>query len=75
MAQGVKVDIEQVKGAISGQGVEVAGALEIHKFSLYRKLKKDDPRFSLSNLNKVCTFLERDASEFLESFPLNGTRG
>lgn len=71
MAQGVKIDIEKVKGAISGQGIKVAEALGVHQFSLYRKLKKDDPRFSLDDLNKTCAFLGRDAADFLEFFPFS----
>ena len=71
MAQGVRIDIEKVKGTISGQGGQVAEVLGINKFSLYRKLKRDAPRFSLGDLNKVCAFLDRNASEFIEFFPLS----
>ena len=74
MAQGIRIDIEKLKGALSGQGVVVAKALGIHQFSLYRKLKKSDPRLSINDLNNICNILDRDAQEFIEFFPLNGRK-
>jgi DNA-binding Xre family transcriptional regulator len=70
MARGVRVNIELLKGAITGRGVKVAEALGIHSHSLYRKLKRDDPTLNFQDLNKICAFLGRDAADFLEFFPL-----
>lgn len=68
MPIGLTVNHDKLRRTIAGAriGVEVARHMDIHRFSLYRKLgRTSGQQITLDDLNKICAYLNRDVSDFL----------
>lgn len=68
MPIGLTVNHDKLRRTIAGAriGAKVAKHMEIHRFSLYRKLgRTSDQQITLEDLNKICAYLNRDVSDFL----------
>ncbi len=68
--RGIDVDLEKLKGAIPNQ-TQLAEYLGIARYSLYRKLRGRQ-KLNFDEFNQICTFLRRNAKDFLVEFDLEG---
>ncbi len=67
----LEVDLMRLKGYLSQKQQKAAEAIGMHKNTLYLKLK-GDREFSISELNKIASFLKCNTMEFLEEVETDG---
>ena len=67
--RGLKIDMDRLRGAVSGRGVQLAECLNIHQTTLSRKLRGGIP-LTLDELNEIARFLSRDTADFIVDFEM-----
>ena len=64
MSKGFVINLEQLRGAIYGEGREIAERLNISRVNLSNKIRGKVP-MTLDELNMITKYLDRDTSDFL----------
>jgi transcriptional regulator with XRE-family HTH domain len=64
MSKGVTINLEQLRGAIYGKGLEVAEKLNISRVNLSNKIRGKVP-MTLDELNMIAKHLKRNTLDFL----------
>ena len=67
--RGLEIDMDRLRGAVSGRGVQLAERLSIHQTTLSRKLRGGIP-LTLDELNEIARFLGRDTEDFIVDFEM-----
>lgn len=70
MLKGIDVDLEKLRGAIPNK-TELANQIGIARYSLYRKLRGKQ-KINFDEFNQICTYLKRNAKDFLVEVNLEG---
>jgi transcriptional regulator with XRE-family HTH domain len=69
MCNGLVINLEQLRGAVYGEGREIAERLNISRVNLSNKIRGKVP-MTLDELNIIAKYLDRNTSDFLVEIDL-----